>query len=190
MKVTREEAQRNRERVIEGAAKLYREHGFDGVGVADLMKSAGLTHGAFYGQFESKDELMAHACAKGFEQALKNWDKACARAPGAEFEEIVRTYLSDAHRDKPGYGCVVAALGGEVARQSEAVRASVGEGVALQIEALSTMVTGGTPQARRARAIQSFATLVGAMVLARAVNGDPLSDEILETVAQGMTRAR
>src|SRR5437868_15523461 len=105
MKVSREEAAQNRERILEVAAKLFREKGFDGIGVADLMKSAGLTHGGFYGHFSSKEDLMAQACARALTQSLSKWKRLADRAPDNALSEITRAYLSTRHRDEPWRGC-------------------------------------------------------------------------------------
>ena len=106
MRVSREQAAQNRERVLDAAAKLFRERGFSGVGVAELMHAAGLTHGAFYGQFGSKDDLMAEACARAFESSLERWRKAAARSPGDPLAAVVASYLSPSHRDEPGEAVV------------------------------------------------------------------------------------
>src|SRR5262245_10098091 len=113
MKVTREQAVENRERIVAAAARLFREHGFDGIGVADIMKSAGLTHGGFYGHFGSKDDLAAEACARALDRSVTKWD-AIAAADGDPLATIVGSYLSEAHRDRPGSGCMVAAVGSDV----------------------------------------------------------------------------
>src|SRR5213076_862901 len=119
-RVSREQAAQNRERVLDTAARLFRERGFNGVGVADLMKAAGLTHGAFYGQFESKEDLMAQACARAYEGVLEDWRTRVESSSGNPLAEMLASYLSTAHRDRPGEGCVVAALGAEVAREGPA----------------------------------------------------------------------
>src|SRR5678815_3029070 len=99
MRVSREQATQNRERVLDTAAKLFRERGFAGLGVADLMKAADLTHGAFYGQFESKEDLMVQACARAFEDSLEQWQAAAARSPDDPLAGVASSYLSRAHRD-------------------------------------------------------------------------------------------
>src|SRR5262244_3383304 len=111
MKVSREQAAANRERILEVAGKLFRENGFDGIGVADLMKSAGLTHGGFYGHFDSKEDLMAQACARALQNAGAYWTQTVASSQLEPFTALTRAYLSPAHRDNPGKGCVLAALG-------------------------------------------------------------------------------
>lgn len=185
MKVSREQARQNRERVLEVAAQLFRERGFDGVGVADLMKGAGLTHGGFYGQFGSKEALMAEACAKAFEASDQRWrrmaEQAAQRGEDA-LAVLMRGYLSIEHRDQPGAGCAVSALGAEASRQGPGLRAAFSDGVRSALT-LMTGLLGGRKARRRERAIVTYATLIGAQVLARAVDDDALSKEILDVVA-------
>jgi len=184
MKVTREQAAANRERVLDAAAKLFRERGFGGIGVAELMKGAGLTHGGFYGQFASKDDLMAQACARGFEVSGAHWRKLAERAPDDPMAAIAAAYLSAAHRDHPGDGCVVAALGPEAARQAGPVRRAITEGVQSLVALVAQWVPGRSAAARRRQALATFASFVGALVLARAVDDPALSQEILAAVRE------
>src|SRR6476469_9287328 len=101
MKVTREQASQNRDRVLEAAGRLFRERGFDGIGVADLMKAAGLTHGGFYGQFASKEELMAEACERTFDKEADFWAQLAEDAAGNPLAAVMQAYLSKQHRDNP-----------------------------------------------------------------------------------------
>lgn len=181
MKVTREQAAENRERIVNAAARLFREHGFDGIGVADIMKGAGLTHGGFYGHFGSKDDLAAEACARALEKSLMKWD-ALAESAGDPLAAIANSYLSDAHRDRPGSGCMVAAVGSDVARQDKSVRQAVTNGVKNLVDRLARLFPG-RPKEKRQKALASFAAMVGAVIMARAVNDPDLSDEILKAVA-------
>ncbi|HEY0202450.1 MAG TPA: helix-turn-helix domain-containing protein, partial [Burkholderiaceae bacterium] len=121
MKVSRERMAENRERILDVAARLFRERGFDGIGVADLMQAAGLTHGGFYGHFASKDELAAVACAKAFEQSSERWAKRLANSEtNAEaLNGFVTTYLSTRMRDDLGNSCCAPSLAVDVARQPE-----------------------------------------------------------------------
>ena len=120
MKVSREQAALNRERIVETAARLFREKGFDGIGVADLMKGAGLTHGGFYGHFASKELLLAEATGKALEKSVMKWRKLADAAPARPVAAIAESYLSAAHRDGPGRGCAVSTLGTDVARAGAA----------------------------------------------------------------------
>ena len=120
MKVSREQAAQNRERIVQTAAQLFRERGFDGIGVADLMKAAGLTHGGFYGHFSSKEDLIAEASARALMGSLALFVKVAERAPRDPLSAVADAYLTSRHRDKPGEGCVLAALGPDVSRQGAA----------------------------------------------------------------------
>jgi TetR/AcrR family transcriptional regulator, transcriptional repressor for nem operon len=180
MKVTRERAARNRERILDAAAQLFRERGFDGIGVADLMREAGLTHGGFYGHFSSKDDLIAQASARELTRSLAHWSKVGERASGDRLSAIAAAYLTSAHRDNPGAGCVLATLGPEVSRQGPAVRRAVTDYVRSVVDLMMKLVPGTSKAARRQKAISAYATVVGAMVLARAVDDRGLSQEILE----------
>src|SRR4029453_19541751 len=108
MKVSREQAARNRERILDAAAQLFRERGFEGVGVADLMKEAGLTPGGFYGHFSSKEDLIAEASARALTRSLARWSELGERAPRDPLSAIAGVYLTGRHRDNPGTGCLLA----------------------------------------------------------------------------------
>ena len=180
MKVSREQAAQNRERVLDAAARLFRERGFDGIGVADLMKEAGLTHGGFYGQFSSKDDLIAQASARELTRSLAYWSTFAERASGDPLSAVADAYLTRGHRDNPGAGCVLASLGPDVSRQGPAVRHAVTDYVRSLCDLLAKLVPGKSKAARRRKALSTYATLVGAMVLARAVDDRDLSLEILD----------
>jgi len=153
------------------------------------MKSAGLTHGGFYGHFASKDELMAQASARALHRLQTAWATIARDAvdKGQDpLAAIEAAYLSPRHRDAPGQGCLLAALGGDAARQGPAVRHAVTEGVRAQLEGLATLVPGRTKAAKRQRALADYANLVGAMVLARAVDDEELSNEILNATAASL----
>jgi TetR/AcrR family transcriptional repressor of nem operon len=180
MKVSREQAAQNRDRIIEAAAQLFRERGFDGIGVADLMKEAGLTHGGFYGHFSSKEDLIAEASTRALTHSLGLWSKLAERAPRDPLTAIAGVYLTSRHRDNPGAGCLLAALGPDVSRQAPAVRRAVTDYVRSACDLLTKLVARKSKAARRQKAITTYATLVGAMVLARAVDDRALSQEILD----------
>ncbi len=182
MKVTRQQAELNRARVVKTAAQLFRERGFEGVGVADLMKAAGLTHGGFYAQFDSKQHLMAEACGQALEESEQMWREAFERAPKRPLAAIASHYLSRQHRDNPGAGCLVAALSIEAARQGPMVRAALTEATKRFIETLEQAVPGRSAKTRRKQALTSLAAMVGAVTLARTVNQASLSEEILDAV--------
>ena len=176
MKVTKAQAQANRALVVETASQLFRERGFDGVGVADLMAAAGFTHGGFYKQFGSKADLMAESTACGIAQTA-------ALAEGVDAATFVSHYLSREHRDGRATGCTMAALSGDAARQPEPVRVAFEEGVERLLALLSQKgLTSEAPDQAQARAriLDVLAHAVGALVLSRACPDDsPLADEIL-----------
>lgn len=183
MRVSREQSAENRQRIVEVAAKLFREKGFEGVGVDGIMEEAGLTHGGFYGHFASKADLAEQACAAAVGRSTEKWEAIADGPPETTLAEIARSYLSKSHRDDPGGGCVLAALGGEVARRSDGVRTTVTQGVRAQLGILEGVAGGGSKAERRANAIATLSGLVGAMVLARLVDESALSDEILTAAA-------
>lgn len=177
MKVTKAQAQANRAHIVETASTLFRERGYDGVGVADLMAAAGFTHGGFYKHFGSKADLMAEAASCGLAQSTD-------ATTGGDPAEFVRYYLSRDHRDKPGDGCTMAALCADAARQSEPVKAAFAAGIERQLAAPARSageLTEGSGDNARARRIALMAQAIGAVVLSRSCPDDsPLADEILD----------
>lgn len=178
MKVTKAQAQANRAHIVETASALFRERGYDGVGIADLMAGAGFTHGGFYKHFGSKADLMAEAAICGFAQSA-------AKAEGVDAVEVVKQYLSREHRDARGEGCTMAALCGDAARQPESIKTAFAAGVESLLANLANQC--GAPEEgdrgdnRRAQRIDVLAQLIGAIVLSRACPDDsPLADEILD----------
>ncbi len=181
MKVSKAQAQANRAHIVETAAVLFRERGYDGVSLADLMGAAGFTHGGFYKHFRSKADLMTEAAAVSFAQMQ---DRVQTNAARAEREAGIQQYLSRAHRDTPGEGCTFAALSADAARQPEHVKQVFAEGIesllAAAMQAVAELGQDAQSEARAAR-IDSMAQLVGAIMLSRACPDDsPLADEILE----------
>ena len=189
MRVSREEAAQNRERIIEVAARLFRERGFDGIGVADLMKSAGLTHGGFYGHFASKEDLMAQACERALSGTLQTLQQLAETGGAKALAAAASAYLSPAHRDSPGEGCALAALGAEAGRHGAPLRAAFTQGVRSAVDLLTRLVPGKSGRAKRERALATYASMVGALVLARAVDDAGLSEEVLQAVLKAVTRA-
>jgi TetR/AcrR family transcriptional regulator, transcriptional repressor for nem operon len=173
MRVTREKAAENREKIVATAARLFRENGFDGVGLDAIMESAGLTHGGFYRHFRSKDDLAAEAVAHGLATSARR------QAALPSLEALVSGYLSPEHRVNRGNGCVIAALGSDMTRQGKHVRRALTAHVRAQIDQLAGWTDGPNAAARRRRAIATLAGMVGALILARAVEDAALSDEIL-----------
>ena len=169
MKVSRKQVLENKQTILEAAGRLFRERGFEGVTVADVMKSAGLTHGGFYGYFKSKDDLVAQALAEVLGRAA---------TPPPDLAVYAERYLSRDHRSNVAGGCPVAALASETTRQPRSARAEMTAGLKAQIERLSRIAPGDPARKRRA-AIGSWAAMVGAMILARMSDDADLSDEVL-----------
>jgi TetR/AcrR family transcriptional repressor of nem operon len=188
MKVSREQVRQNRQRILEAAARLFRERGFDGVSVADVMNAAGLTHGGFYGHFESKEALMKEAMAQPIAAAQPRKRSAGATRDAAAWRasDFADGYLSAAHRDNRADGCPVAGLGSEAARASPGVRASLTKGIEEQIERFSAASPGATAAARRRAAIVAYASMVGAITLARVVDDEKLSEEIMAATRRSL----
>jgi TetR/AcrR family transcriptional repressor of nem operon len=186
VRVTRKQAAANREKVLDVAGALFRERGFDGIGVADIMKRAGLTHGGFYGQFASKDDLVAETTARVLGKA--GWQERLTGKADPSFGDVVRAYLSPRHRDDPGTGCLMAALGSDAARQPRAVRRAFTDGFRARIDGWLKLVPGQSEAARREKALATMASLVGALILSRAVDDPAVSDEILQATATEIGR--
>lgn len=185
MRVTREQAAAHREKILEVAGALFRQHGFDGIGVADIMKRAGLTHGGFYGHFASKDDLAAETTTRVL--GTEGWVERLTGTAQPSIGDVVRSYLSPRHRADAGHGCPFAALGSDVARQSRSVRRAFTEGFRVRVEALGTLLPGRSADARREKALATISGLVGALVLSRAVDDPKLSNEILDAAATMLT---
>lgn len=179
MKVSREQAQENREKVVAAAARLFRERGIDGIGVAELMKSVGLTHGGFYGQFGSKEELVAEACTWAFERSVAKWKRTVAAHPEEGVGAIAASYLRPEHRDRPGAGCAAAALAGDMAREGVHARQAFTQGVRDLVGVMAASRGDAPPEERQREALADFSLMVGAVVLARAVDDAELADGIL-----------
>jgi len=173
MKVSKEKAAENRELILTQAARLFRERGVPGVGVDALAEAAGLTHGSLYSRFGSKDELLAESLKHG--HAVSQSRAAGVRSLG----DAISAYLSPAHRDNPGAGCFMAALGCDMPRQSKEVRASFTQIVRNNMTRLVGLLPVGRKRRSEDEVLSTMATMVGAMILARAVDDPALSDRIL-----------
>jgi TetR/AcrR family transcriptional regulator, transcriptional repressor for nem operon len=174
MKVSAKTAAANRRRITKHAARLFRQRGLAGVGVDALTKAAGLSHGSLYSRFGSRERLVQEAVAEAF--------ASFAAATGGELglEEFVEFYLSAEHRDDPGKGCIVATLGCEIPHQSKKVRHAFTEGVKTSIARMcARLARHDAGRAGEDAALTAMATMMGAMVLARAVDDRALSDRIL-----------
>lgn len=190
MKVTRSQATENRNSIVKKAGELFRERGFDGIGIADIMRAVGLTHGGFYGNFTSKQDLAAQACHASFAKSQALWRHIAEKSPEDAFDRLIAIYLSEAHRDNPGKGCPLTALAAESGRQDGPVRAAFTTGIQSYLAILTKMLPGRSAEARRSRALASLSQLVGALVLARATDDVALSNEILAAARQNLAPAR
>lgn len=170
MKVSREQVAVRRRKILEAAGRLFRARGFDAVSIADVMKEAGLTHGGFYGHFQSKDDLIAQTLAHAL---------TAGSAEPLDLARYAADYLTPKHRDDLSGGCSTAGLAAETIRQAPEARTAMTEGLRRSIERLSVGASGDATTQRR-NAIASWAAMVGAIILARATDDPKLSDEILE----------
>lgn len=186
-KASREQAQLNREKVIEKASRLFRERGFDGVGIADVMKHAGLTHGGFYAQFLSKEHLMAEACAKAWRDRNTRWRNVLDQTKRKNLSTLAAIYLSKEHCDSPGEGCVAASLGVDSGHQGPRVRSKFEAGLKEFIDLLMQLLPAGSQKVQRREAITACAAMVGAVVMARGVSDDAFAEEILHAVRTHIT---
>jgi TetR/AcrR family transcriptional repressor of nem operon len=166
MRVSRERAAENRDRIVDVAGRLFRERGLDGIGVANLMKAAGLTHGGFYGNFESKEDLAVKACERVLARTGDAWPAMAAKNPEAPLKGLLDWYLTARHRDRVGEGCIYAALAADVARQnSPALRRTFTAGLRPLIDTLVQIVPGRSRGARRQKALACLSAMVGAIIL-------------------------
>ena len=187
MRHSKSEKAKTHKHIVAIASKRFREDGLAGVGIADLMKEAGLTVGGFYKHFKSRDDLVAEAVDSALELWKRQADAAAAGGPPVTYESLVNDYLSEAHRNHPGTGCPVGALAGEIARSDKRTRAVVTRQIQDNIELVATLIRETNKKGKgtaRSRAVLTYCALVGAIGVARAVSDEHLSGEILKTVAQ------
>jgi TetR/AcrR family transcriptional repressor of nem operon len=183
---SRAEKTKTHKRIVKIASRRFREKGLAGVGIADLMKEAGLTVGGFYKHFDSRDALVAEAVSSAFGTWKRQVDGAASGGPAVSYAKLIDDYLNEAHRDDPGTGCAFSALAGEIARGDKRTRALATEQIRNDIQLIAGLVPGKdkNKNAARSKAILTFSALVGAMALARAVSDEALSREILKTVKE------
>ena len=181
MRKSREEAAETRKRIVKAAACEFREKGIVATGLADLMKAAGMTHGGFYKHFESKDQLIAKACAEATQEVMERMEAQ------PTIDAAVAGYLSTRHRDTPASGCPFSAIGSELARTDEKTR----EVATAAFERLVGLLAGNSSErdARR-RALVAAATMIGAVTMSRVVNDPTLSAEILREAEKSLMAAR
>lgn len=183
-RVSRKQAELNREIIVEAATRLFRERGLHGISVIDVMGAAGLTHGGFYGHFESREALAQEASGRAFQQSADRWkdwiaaneDKNVAR------QALIGPYLSAASRDNPGDSCPVVAFAGDMCHEAaeSGLRQTFMEGLGSLLDTFTPLMDTGDNASDRQQALVQYALMVGALTLARATRGDALSDEILE----------
>jgi TetR/AcrR family transcriptional repressor of nem operon len=200
MRVTQVQRAKNRARIVATAARLMRRRGIAGVGVDAVAKAAGMTHGAIYSQFATKDDLAAAAITDALATAKARWRANAARAgaPGSPeyFGELVRQYVSRAHRDNPGEGCAVAAMGPDAMRYGTTIRRAFARHIETMIADFApASAEPGTEAAKDAAmdaakdsAIETIALMVGSIVIARAIEDQELSDRMLLTVRRRLLR--
>jgi TetR/AcrR family transcriptional regulator, transcriptional repressor for nem operon len=168
-------------------AALFRERGFDGIGLKDLMKGAGLTQGAFYKQFASKDDLAAQASRR--ESAFSRWSAAVAANPKDPLGAVVAFYLSMEHREARMEGCPIVALGADAARQGSNVKALFEAGIKAHLEILGRLIAGTGGEEPNHKAMAILSTMVGALTLSRVVNDSDLAQAFLDAAAQQVREA-
>ena len=186
-RVTRKQADQHRMNILAAASVLFREHGIDGVSLPRVMAKAGLTHGAFYGHFSSKEALAAEACTHAFDHGRERLDNRLAKHgsdKSAMRRDFVTRYASRPHRDAAGTGCAAAALATDLVRShfSGPVRASFAAGLSQLVDRVAGIMSVRTQRSQREEALSTLSMLVGAVVLARATKAHAISDEVLKSV--------
>lgn len=182
MRVSRAQAEENRDRVITVASRLFREHGFHGIGLKDLMKGAGLTQGGFYKQFTSKDDLAALASRRALESATRRWSAAAADTSDP-LEAVMAFYLSRDHRGEKAEGCPLVALGADAARQSVEVRRPFEDGIRAHFEVLDELMGDADNSDPSEKAMAILSMMVGAVTLSRIIEDESLSQRVLDAAA-------
>jgi TetR/AcrR family transcriptional regulator, transcriptional repressor for nem operon len=190
MRVSKEQAAQNRQKILTAAARLFRERGISATGVDAITEDAGLTHGAVYSHFGSKEAIAAEALREALSRSKRGWQRVLEReGPSKALHAIVAGYLSQNHRDFAGRGCAMAALGSEIAKQPVRVRDAFTAELKEALEFMTTVI----PRSSRSRsyddAIVALASMVGALILARAVSDEGLSNRILEATAKRIVHA-
>jgi TetR/AcrR family transcriptional repressor of nem operon len=180
MRYSREHKQETHDRIVRKASVRLREKGAHGVGVADLMKEAGLTHGGFYAHFDSRDALVVEAFSYAMDRSMERWRKTAEQiSPDKRLAMIVDTYLSPLHRDDPGHGCAVPTLGAEIARESPKTRKAFAAKLEQMIDMMAEQIPDASSKTARKQAAAMLATMMGTMVLSRIAGSGEFSDEIL-----------
>ena len=181
MRYSPEHKSTTRRRIVAAASEAFREKGVDGTGVDEVMRRAGLTHGGFYAHFHSKLELLAEACAEAFDAALDNLERiAGQQSPAQRARVLIDSYLSRHHRDNPGSGCLIVAVGADMARFSGAGREGYSRGFERHLDRLcAALRLSDDPEMNRDRVNHLMRSLVGALLFARAVDDPQRSAALL-----------
>ncbi len=180
MRYSREHKQETHDRIVRKASVRLREKGAHGVGVADLMKEAGLTHGGFYAHFDSREALLIEAFGYAMDRSNEHWRKVTEQTPpDKRLARIVESYLTPAHRDDPGHGCAITTLGAEISRESPKTRRAFAARLDRMIDLMADQVRGVPRKTARKRATGTLATIMGARIMARIAGTGEASDEIL-----------
>jgi len=189
MRYLKDHKVRTRKRIVERASCGLRRKGANGLSVAALMKLAGLTHGGFYSHFASREALVEEAFATAMETTASRWTQLAREIPVEKrFDAIVTAYLSTRHRDDQAHGCVLPALAADVGRSAKKARCTFANKLEAMIEVVARQLPNKPPDAARQIATSAIATMMGSIVLARAVGRDRLSDEILQAGRKAITR--
>jgi TetR/AcrR family transcriptional repressor of nem operon len=189
MRVSREKALENREQTIGTAARLLRKHGFDGIGVADIMKAAGLTHGGFYRNFASKDDLAVKASERAIADTIALLKDGLAQQPDDPFRTLVERYVSSTHRDDPGSGCILPALAADAARSDDpALRAVFVTAIQFYLEQIANL-SSATSRAGSRHPAAILSEMVGAVILSRVIGDAPLAEALVDAVVADLAGA-
>jgi TetR/AcrR family transcriptional repressor of nem operon len=180
MRYSREHKQETHTRIVRKASVRLREKGAHGVGVADLMKEAGLTHGGFYAHFPSREALVVEAFAYAMDRSTEHWRKMAEQMPAEKrLATMVENYLTPAHRDDPGHGCAVPSLGADIAREGPKTRKAFAAKLEQMIDMMADQIEGLPRKAARKQAASALATMMGTLVLARITGSGEFSDDML-----------
>ncbi len=180
MRYSSEHKQETHARIVKKASVRLREKGAHGIGVADLMKEAGLTHGGFYAHFDSREALVIEAFAYAMDRSTERWRKIAEQTPpDKRLAMIVDSYLTSVHRDDPGHGCAVPSLGAEIARESPKTRKAFAAKLEKMIDMVADQIPDLPRKVARKQAAAALATMMGTLVLARIAGNGDFSDEIL-----------
>jgi TetR/AcrR family transcriptional repressor of nem operon len=180
MRYSKEHKQETHTRIVRKAATRLREKGAHGIGVADLMKDAGLTHGGFYAHFDSREALVIEAFSYAMDRSTERWRKVAEEvAPDKRLATIVDTYLTPSHRDDPGHGCAVPSLGAEIARETPKTRRAFAAKLDQMLDMMADQILDVPRKTARKQAMAALATMMGTIVMSRIAGNGEMSEEIL-----------